>query len=98
VGFQALKCSLNGVFRHIPSDEILEMESWFRAYDDIEQESLFYCLGGTFPEHEQIIRKGDYKKRATKIRRYFGDLNKARLEQSKPPLKLPLPSKSKPKR
>lgn len=56
------------------------MESKFREYEDIEQESLYYCLGGNFPEHEIAERKGDYRRREKRLRRFFEDLNGKRLQ------------------
>lgn len=71
---------MNTFFRHVPFAEIAEMESKFREYEDIEQESLYYCLGGNFPEHEIAERKGDYRRREKRLRRFFEDLNGKRLQ------------------
>jgi hypothetical protein len=47
----------NSIFHHVSFDEIAEMETKFREYEDVEQESLYYCLGGNFPPHQVLERK-----------------------------------------
>jgi hypothetical protein len=90
----------NSIPRHIPSNEISEMEAKFAEYEHTERENLYHCLGGDVEEHERFFdQEGEHKRREETLHKFFENLNTLRSLKWEPPKLTPsVPQKPEPEK